>query len=106
MFSRHAWLFVFSLLCACATPERRFLATMTSLAHHEHLRRFEAECRLKQKSPDTFDFECQSAAPVLVRCSAAGNADCCWVLDGAEAAPEDRKCGERRIATRLYHGPH
>ena len=107
MFPRTAaWMFVFSFLCACATPERRFLATIASLAHHEHLERFEAECRLKQKGPDTFNFECQGAAPVSVQCSVAGNAECCWVLEGAEAAPEDRKCRERRVATRAHHGPH
>jgi len=93
-----------SVLASCATPERKLLATRTSLAHHEHLRRLEGECRLKQSGVDTFEFQCKGIAPVLVRCSMAGPADCCWVVDDSEQ--EDRKCSERRVASRPRHLPH
>lgn len=98
--------FLLLLLASCATPERKLLATLTSLAHHEHLRQFEGECRLKQSGVDTFEFDCKGVAPVVVRCSIAGAADCCWVVDDSSPQQEDRKCGERRVASRPAHRPH
>jgi hypothetical protein len=99
------WCSLLFTIVACATPERRSLATLASLAHHEHLRQYEAECRLKQSGVNTFEFNCKGVAPVVVRCSISGSEECCWVVDNSPSQ-EDRKCGERRVATSPYHPPH
>ena len=99
------WVLLTSFVASCATPERRLLATMTSLAHHEHPRRYESACHLRPSGVDTFYFECIGTTPVMVRCAVVGAAECCWVVDATEQ--EDRKCGERRrVATTLHYQPH
>ena len=98
---------VWGLLAAgCATPERRLLATLTSLAHHEHLGNLQTECRLKQTGVDTFDFECSGAPNVTVRCTIARTEECCWVSGLDDSVVEDSKCAPRRIVARRFHAPH
>lgn len=91
----------------CATPERRLLATLTSLAHHEHLGTLQTECRLKQTGIDTFDFECLGAPAVTVRCTISRAEECCWVPGPEDSLTvEDQKCEARRRVARRMHAPH
>lgn len=100
------WLLLTSVVSSCATAERKLLATQASLAHHEHLQRYESACRLKPSGLDTFDFECAGTAPVTIRCAVAGASECCWVLDANDPEREDQKCAARRVATGPKHRPH
>lgn len=99
-----------ALLLGCATPDRRRLATSTALAHHEHLRNFEGNCRLTQAAPDSFLFECPETSAVAIQCRVADGMDCCWVPDpmGKRLIEEDWKCEPRRgsgAPKHRYHRP-